>query len=102
MAFALAASTGGLLVVALATLRIYLGWAYVGDRLLSATVAYEETGWYDGMTFVKPPEILARDRLLGMYVVRPALAQLKTTLLGTGGAFAVVAIALGVVGGGDL
>ena len=36
-------------------------------------------------TFIKPPEVLTRDRLLGMYEVKPTLARLKTTLLGTGG-----------------
>ena len=46
--FVISASIGALLVVAVAVLRIYLGWAYVGDRLLSAAVEYEETGWYDG------------------------------------------------------
>lgn len=35
---ALGASSAGLLAVILAVLRIYLGWAYVGNRLLSATV----------------------------------------------------------------
>ena len=34
----LAAVSSGLLVVSLAVLRMYLGWAYVGNRLLSATV----------------------------------------------------------------
>ena len=67
--FCLSAGLGSLLVVAVAVLRIYLGWAYVGDRLLSAAVEYEETGWYDGQVFVKPPEVLARDRLLGSYEV---------------------------------
>lgn len=33
------------------------GWSYVGDRLLSAVVPYEETGWYDGQLWVKPPEV---------------------------------------------
>lgn len=42
-------------------------------------------GRYDGQTFVKPPEVLTRDRLLGTYEVKPALSRLKTTLLGTGG-----------------
>lgn len=65
----MSAAIGALVVVAVAVLRIYLGWAYVGDRLLSAAVEYEETGWYDGQLFVKPPEILARDRLLGSYEV---------------------------------
>ena len=69
----MSAALGALLVVAVAVLRIYLGWAYVGDRLLSAAVEYEETGWYDGQLFVKPPEVLARDRLLGSYEVRIAL-----------------------------
>ncbi|KAM5566020.1 hypothetical protein ABKV19_019823 [Rosa sericea] len=42
------AVSSGFLVVTLAVVRMYLGWAYVGNRLLSATVEYEETGWYDG------------------------------------------------------
>ena len=41
----MAGCLGALVVVALVTLRIYLGWQYVGDRLLSASVAYEESGW---------------------------------------------------------
>nr|TKW26148.1 hypothetical protein SEVIR_3G167700v2 [Setaria viridis] len=45
---ALGATGSGILAVTLAVVRMYLGWAYVGNRLLSATVEYEETGWYDG------------------------------------------------------
>ncbi len=41
-------------------------------RLLSATVEYEETGWYDGQVWVKTPQMLMRDRLLGTYQVRAA------------------------------
>jgi hypothetical protein len=41
----LSASVGSLVVVAIVVVRIFLGWAYVSDRLLSATYAYEETGW---------------------------------------------------------
>ncbi|KAG5528518.1 hypothetical protein RHGRI_029264 [Rhododendron griersonianum] len=55
--FALAAGTGTLFLVSLIVLRIYLGWSYVGDRLLSAVIPYEETGWYDGQMWVKPPEV---------------------------------------------
>ncbi|GAB2290874.1 hypothetical protein Dimus_025139 [Dionaea muscipula] len=44
----LGSASTGLFVVTLAVVRMYLGWAYVGNRLLSATVEYEETGWYDG------------------------------------------------------
>uniref|UniRef100_M1CXP6 Uncharacterized protein n=1 Tax=Solanum tuberosum TaxID=4113 RepID=M1CXP6_SOLTU len=95
----LGAVSGGLIVVTLSVVRMYLGWAYVGNRLLSATVectdlsfSYfscwivifmsinhylfwlclvidEETGWYDGQIWVKTPEVLARDRLLGSFSV---------------------------------
>ncbi|KAF7828647.1 protein CONSERVED IN THE GREEN LINEAGE AND DIATOMS 27, chloroplastic [Senna tora] len=82
--FVLAAGLGTLFIVSLIVLRIYLGWSYVGDRLLSAVIPYEETGWYDGQMWVKPPEILARDRLLGSYKVKPVIKLLKQTLVGTG------------------
>lgn len=38
MRLVLAAVSSGILVVTVAVLRMYLGWAYVGNRLLSATV----------------------------------------------------------------
>ena len=82
--FVLAAGTGTLFLVSLIVLRIYLGWSYVGDRLLSAVIPYEESGWYDGQMWVKPPEVLARDRLLGSYKVKPVINLLKQTLVGTG------------------
>jgi hypothetical protein len=38
-----------LLVTVLSLLCLFAqGWQHVGDRLISATVEYEETGWYDG------------------------------------------------------
>ncbi len=52
-----------------------MGRQYVGDRLRTATLDYEETGWYDGATFHKPQEVLVRDRLLAAYEVRPAHAH---------------------------
>ncbi|CAF1716983.1 protein CONSERVED IN THE GREEN LINEAGE AND DIATOMS 27, chloroplastic [Brassica napus] len=82
--FVVAAGTGTLFLVSLIVLRIYLGWSYVGDRLLSAVIPYEESGWYDGQMWVKPPEVLARDRLLGSYKVKPVIKMLKQTLVGTG------------------
>ncbi|CAL4915053.1 unnamed protein product [Urochloa decumbens] len=100
--FVLAAGIGTLLLVSLVVLRIYLGWSYVGDRLLSAVVPYEETGWYDGQMWVKPPEVLARDRLLGSYKVKPVINLLKQTLVGTGallvGAVSLFAFAAPVEG----
>ncbi|XP_059456337.1 protein CONSERVED IN THE GREEN LINEAGE AND DIATOMS 27, chloroplastic isoform X2 [Corylus avellana] len=84
---------GGLWLVAFTSLGVPIaaasfnpsrGWSYVGDRLLSAVIPYEESGWYDGQMWVKPPEILARDRLLGSYKVKPVIKRLKQTLVGTG------------------
>jgi hypothetical protein len=54
----------------------------------------QETGWYDGQTFVKPPEVLARDRLLGAYEVNPIMSRLRKTMLGTGGSLLVAAVLL--------
>jgi hypothetical protein len=45
--------------------------------------------------FVKPPEILSRDRLLGTYEVRPVLAKLRGTLLGAAGLLVAASLALG-------
>lgn len=77
----LAAVASGIIFVTIAVLRMYLGWAYVGNRLLSATVEYEETGWYDGQIWVKTAEVLARDRLLGSFSVKPVLSRLKYSLV---------------------
>ncbi|CAK9191963.1 unnamed protein product [Sphagnum troendelagicum] len=78
------ALSGGVLASTMISLRLYLGWAYIGNRLFSATVEYEETGWYDGQVWVKSPEVLARDRLLGSFKVKPTLTRLKLTLVGLG------------------
>jgi Conserved in the green lineage and diatoms 27 len=41
LAYLAAASIGSSIVVTVTLLRLYLGWAFVGNRLLSATVEYE-------------------------------------------------------------
>ena len=79
------------------SLNMYNGWSYVRDRLLSATVEYEETGWYDGQVYVKDPEMLARDRLLGTYTVRPIVEMLRKTLIGCGAVAMLSLAALRVV-----
>ncbi|WVY91612.1 hypothetical protein V8G54_037126, partial [Vigna mungo] len=90
----LCAASSGLFAVTLAVVRMYLGWAYVGNRLLSATVEYEETGWYDGQIWVKTAEVLARDRLLGSFSVKPVLSRLKITLVSLATSLLVCAIIL--------
>nr|AYR06458.1 hypothetical protein [Rhodogorgon sp.] len=60
--------------------RLYLGWSYVTKRLLSATIFYEESGWYDGQIWVKTADILTKDRLIGTYYVLPVLKRIRYTL----------------------
>jgi hypothetical protein len=61
-------------------LRIYLGWLYVYERLIKASVSYEESGWYDGKTWVKSPENLIQDKLIAKYQLLPIINRLKTSL----------------------
>nr|YP_010337043.1 hypothetical protein MW574_pgp039 [Madagascaria erythrocladioides]QUE29072.1 Ycf36 [Madagascaria erythrocladioides]UNJ16628.1 hypothetical protein [Madagascaria erythrocladioides] len=62
-------------------LRLYLSWSYVVKRLLSATVFYEESGWYDGQIWVKPSEMLIRDRLMAINQGVPLVKQVKLSFL---------------------
>ena len=62
-------------------IRLYLGWSYVIKRLLSATVFYEESGWYDGQIWVKTANILMQDRLIGLYEVMPFIQRIKYSIL---------------------
>lgn len=101
--FTLAAAAGAAVAVMLLSVRTYLAWTYVGDRLFSAVVEYEESGWYDGQTWVKTPEVLTRDRLAGAYEVRPVVGRLRNTLLGGAGFVVAVFGALsGVLGSNPL
>lgn len=77
--FALCAVAGASIGIVLVILRLYLGWSYVRDRLISPTVVYEESGWYDGQTWDKPQEVLLRDRLIVTYEIQPILLRLKQT-----------------------
>lgn len=61
-------------------LRVYLAWKYVYRRLIKSTLSYEESGWYDGQTWIKHPEILIQDRLAGIYEVLPILKKLELSL----------------------
>lgn len=87
--FVLCASGGALILVVLLLVRFYLGWSYVRDRLSQDTIFYEESGWYDGQTWQKPTEMVARDRLIVTYQIQPILNRLKQSL-------AAIALALGI------
>ncbi|KAK9946280.1 hypothetical protein M0R45_011753 [Rubus argutus] len=96
------AVSNGFFVVTLAVVRMYLGWAYVGNRLLSATVEYEETGWYDGQIWVKTAEVLARDRLLGSFSVKPVLSRLKLTLVSLAASILACVLVILYIDGGQI
>jgi hypothetical protein len=90
--FALCGAAGAGLLVVFVILQLYLGWSYVGDRLKQEKISYEESGWYDGQTWLKPTPIVNRDRLIVSYKVEPILARLKKTALILLGAFGIDAL----------
>jgi Conserved in the green lineage and diatoms 27 len=91
--FFLCCSAAATLVVVLVLLRWSLGWQYIRDRLNSRTIFYEESGWYDGQSWEKTPEILSRDRLIVTHQVQPILSRLQQTWVGVGALYAIGALA---------
>ncbi|MGD1906366.1 MAG: CGLD27 family protein [Leptolyngbyaceae cyanobacterium] len=77
--FGIVAAVGALLLPVLALVQLYVGWLHVGRRLQQQDVPYEESGWYDGQIWVKPEEILNRDRLIMDYQVKPILRRIRNT-----------------------
>lgn len=77
--FLLMAATGATFCLSLILLRLYLGWSYICDRLLRKMVLYEETGWYDGQCWLKPPAERLQDQLIGTYQVQPILRRISQT-----------------------
>jgi hypothetical protein len=80
--FSIAATGGACVPVLLVLAQLYGGWRYVCNRLRRPVVPYEESGWYDGYSWQKPPEVLTRDRLLVTYEVQPVLRRLEQIFLG--------------------
>jgi len=77
--FILSGSLGASIGVTLALIRLYLGWSYIRQRLVSPTIFYEESGWYDGQTWTKPIALLTRERLIVSYQIQPILQRLSRT-----------------------
>jgi Conserved in the green lineage and diatoms 27 len=75
----LASLVGICLLTGIFISRIYLGWQYIKDRLKSDRIFYEESGWYDGQTWIKPTAMLNRDRLVASYEVDPILNRFQKT-----------------------
>lgn len=66
--------------LAILYLYFFISWFYAGKRLVEAKVWYEESGWYDGRVWIKPPSILKHERLLYHYQLVPLVKRLKNTL----------------------
>ncbi|CAE07348.1 conserved hypothetical protein [Synechococcus sp. WH 8103] len=71
-----AGAVAALVLPLLLLVRQWLGWTYVMHRLLSESVDYEESGWYDGQTWEKPLSWRTRDLLVARHEVRPILSRL--------------------------
>lgn len=71
-----AAAVAALLPPLLLLLRQWLGWSYVRRRLQAHTVEYEESGWYDGMVWEKPPTWRQQDLLVARLQVAPVLGRI--------------------------
>ena len=54
---------------------------YIYNRLMNATITYEESGWYDGQTWIKTNMVLQQDRLVGTYEVLPLINRLRLIIL---------------------
>ena len=85
------ASLGGMFLLSLVLVRLYLGWRYIRDRLQTENLSYEESGWYDGQIWRKPTSVLQRDRLIVSYEIAPILQRIQQTGL------IVVAIAMACI-----
>jgi Conserved in the green lineage and diatoms 27 len=91
-----ASNVGALLVVLFLLIRLYSGWGYVGSRLRSKVIEYEETGWYDGDFERKTEAEQKRDKFLFNDKVKPVVERLKAFTLATGGLWVASIIAFNV------
>jgi hypothetical protein len=80
-----ASSVGAAFVILLLMIRLYSGWGYIGQRLSSKVIEYEETGWFDGDWEEKTEIELKRDRMLFNSEVKPVVDRLKVFTIGSGG-----------------
>ena len=60
----------------LISIRLYLGWSHIFNRLMSEKVEYEESGWYDGQVWEKPLVLKEKESLIATIEVKPILKNL--------------------------
>ena len=91
-----ASNVGAILLVLVALLRIYSGWAYIGSRLSSKVVEFEETGWYDGAMERKTETEFKRDKMIYTSTVKPVVQRLQTFTAGAAALSLASVLALNV------
>ena len=67
---------GSLSIPLLISIRLYLGWKHIFNRLISEKIEYEETGWYDGQIWEKPLVLKEKESLIASIEVKPILKNL--------------------------
>lgn len=87
---------GATTVVVFLLVRLYSGWGYVGSRLKSKAIEYEETGWYDGDIEYKSEAEKQRDRLLYQDNVKPVEDRLKLVSAGAAIAWILSCVSLNI------
>ena len=60
----------------LISIRLYLGWNHIFNRLISEKIEYEESGWYDGQVWEKPLVLKEKESLIASIEVKPILKNL--------------------------
>jgi len=71
---------GSLSIPLLITIRLILGWNHIYKRLNSEIIEYEESGWYDGQTWIKPLELREKESLIASIEVKPILKNLTQVI----------------------
>ena len=61
----------------LISIRLLLGWNHIYKRLISEKVEYEESGWYDGQTWIKPIQLKEKESLIASLEVKPILRKIS-------------------------
>jgi Conserved in the green lineage and diatoms 27 len=89
-----AANVGTLGLVLVLLVRLYSGWGYVGARLQSKVIEYEESGWYDGNMEMKTEAEFKRDQFLYKSDVRPAADRVKLLTLSVAAVWVASCVAL--------
>jgi hypothetical protein len=78
--FIVSSDIGAGVLLVLFLLQLISGWYHIKGRLKKKTIFYEESGWYDGQTWIKPPEMIIRDHLIMSHQVNPIVNRLTNTI----------------------